>query len=121
MSTTKTHKDLDVWKIGIEMVKIIYKITAQFPEDEKYGLTSQLRRAAVSFPSNIAEGAARKSTKEYIQFLYFSQGSMAEIDTQVIIAKELGFIDSKTYKTLDNYFNRLGALLGGLISSLKRK
>ena len=121
MGAIKTHKDLDVWKLGIEMVKMIYKITAQFPEAEKYGLTSQLRRAAVSFPSNIAVGAARKSTKEYLQFLYFSQGSIAEIDTQIIIAKELKFIDDVTYESLDDFLIRLGAMLGGLILSLKRK
>ena len=121
MKTVKTHKDLDVWKVGIELVKEIYMVTTQFPEEEKYGLTSQLRRAAVSFPSNIAEGAARISTKEFLRFLFISQGSLAEIDTQVIIAKELSFIDDIKYNSLDNKINRLGALLGGLIASLRRK
>jgi len=74
----KTHKDLDVWKRGISFVEQIYITTKKFPKEELYGLTSQLRRAAVSFPSNIAEGAARSSTKEYIQFCYIALGSLSE-------------------------------------------
>jgi len=92
----KTHKDLDVWKRGISFVEQIYKITKKFPKEELYGLTSQLRRAAVSFPSNIAEGAARSSTKEYIQFCYIALGSLSEVETQVIIAGKLGYIPAGT-------------------------
>ena len=89
-----THEDLDVWKLSIDLVENIYKLTMAFPSEEKFGLTSQLRRAAVSVPSNIAEGAARKTIKENIQFLYVSLGSLAEIETQLIISKRLGFCDS---------------------------
>jgi four helix bundle protein len=88
----KTHKDLDVWKRGMNLVEQIYKTTREFPREEIYGLTSQLRRAAVSFPSNIAEGAARSSAKEYIQFLYIALGSLSEVETQVIIAGKLGYL-----------------------------
>ena len=89
---TKTHKDLEIWKQGIELVVEIYKTTKKFPDDEKYGLTSQLRRSAVSFPSNIAEGAARKSKKEYIQFIYISLGSLSELETQIIISEKIGYL-----------------------------
>ena len=87
------HKDLDIWKLGIELVEKIYKITNSFPESEKFGLISQMQRAAVSYPSNIAEGAARNSIKEYIRFLYISLSSLAEIETQIIIAERLGYIE----------------------------
>ena len=89
-----THEDLDVWKLSMDLVVDVYKMTAKFPSEEKFGLVNQLRRAAVSVPSNIAEGAARKSDKEYIQFLYIALGSLAEIETQLIISKRLGFSDS---------------------------
>ena len=90
-----THEDLDVWKLSINLVVDIYTLTKSFPSEEKFGLTSQLRRAAVSVPSNIAEGAARKSDKENMQFLYFSLGSLAEIETQLLISNRLGFCDSE--------------------------
>jgi four helix bundle protein len=80
----KTHGDLDVWKNGIELVKKIYILTKDFPKEEIYTLTSQIRRLAISIPSNIAEGAARNSKKEFIQFLYIALGSAAELETQLI-------------------------------------
>ena len=92
-SKIKTHKDLEIWKEGIELVRKIYEITYTFPKKEQYGLTSQIRRAAVSIPSNISEGAARNSKKEFIQFLYISLGSIAELETQIIIANKLNYID----------------------------
>ena len=87
-----THKDLDIWKLGIELVEQVYKHTAQFPQAEVYGLTSQMRRAAVSVPSNISEGAARGGKKEFIQFLYVALGSLAELETQTIISRKLGYL-----------------------------
>lgn len=89
----KSHKDLDVWKSSVGFVEDIYRLTSLFPKEEVYGLTSQLRRAAVSIPSNIAEGASRQSDKEFIQFLYISLGSVSEIDTQIEISQRLGFVD----------------------------
>jgi len=90
----KTHKDLDVWKLSIQLLKDIYQLTSKFPSEEKFGLVAQIRRAVVSIPSNISEGAARNSDKDYIRFLYISLGSLSEIETQLIIAEELGFSDT---------------------------
>jgi four helix bundle protein len=88
----KTHKDLDIWKMGIELVEEVYKITAEFPKEEIYGLTNQMRRASVSIPSNISEGAARSSKKEFIKFLYVALSSLAELETQVLISEKLGYL-----------------------------
>ena len=89
-----THKDLDVWKLSIDLVEKIYSITNQFPAQEKYGLNNQLQRSAVSVPSNIAEGAARSSDKDYIRFLYISLGSLSELETQLIIAERIKYLKS---------------------------
>ena len=86
------HKDLDVWKKSMDLVVLIYDLTSKFPSDERFGLTSQMRRAAVSIPSNIAEGAARKSNKEFLQFLSIALGSLSELETQYILSKRLHFI-----------------------------
>jgi four helix bundle protein len=94
IEAVRTHKDLDIWVRGINFVEQIYKATKKFPREEIYGLTSQIRRAAVSYPSNIAEGAARSSTKEFIQFLYIALGSLSEIETQIIIAVKLGYLSA---------------------------
>ena len=88
----KTHKDLDIWKRGIGFVEHIYKVTAKFPREEIYGLTSQIRRSAISYPSNIAEGAARSSKKEFIKFSYIALGSLSEAETQLIIAEKLRYL-----------------------------
>lgn len=89
----KTHKDLDVWKNAIDFAEKIYLLTGTFPKEEQFGLTAQLRRSVVSIPSNIAEGAARNSDKEFLQFLYISLGSLSEAETQLLLAKRLRFID----------------------------
>ena len=88
------HKDLDLWKISMDFVVDIYKLTKEFPDHEKYGIISQMRRSAVSIPSNIAEGAGRKGIKENIQFLYIALGSLSELDTQLIISERLGYCKS---------------------------
>lgn len=90
-----THKDLDIWKMGLDIVERVYRITEKFPKDEQFGLTSQLRRAAVSIPSNIAEGAARNSKREYLQYLYITLGSLAEVETQLIIAHRLKYLNNE--------------------------
>ena len=86
------HKDLEVWKKSMDLVESIYTLTQRFPEAEKFGLTSQMRRSAVSIPSNIAEGAARKGDKEFLHFLYIALGSLSELETQYLIATRLEFI-----------------------------
>ncbi|MGD9661680.1 MAG: four helix bundle protein [Porticoccaceae bacterium] len=116
-SQIKGHKDLDVWKKSIDLVEEIYKVTAQFPKEEVYGLTSQMRRSAVSIPSNIAEGAARNSKKEFKQFLHVALGSLAELETQVIVSARLGYlsaVDELTGECLT-----IKRMINGLIASLR--
>jgi len=84
-----THKDLDVWKHGLDLVEMIYELTNELPDEERFGLKSQLRRAAISIPSNIAEGAGRNSDKEYVRFCYIALGSLTEIETQLILIDRL--------------------------------
>jgi four helix bundle protein len=114
----KGHKDLEVWKKGIDFVESIYKVTAQFPKEEIYGLTSQMRRAAVSIPSNIAEGAARNGKKEFVQFLYIALGSLSELETQIIIAKRLAYFHDIDSLLLE--CSTIKKLLNGLIISLTK-
>ena len=115
----KTHKDLDVWKQSIDLVTTIYIKTRNFPSEEKFGLTNQIRRAAVSIPSNIAEGAARNSNKEFIQFLYIALGSASELNTQFIIAFNLEFISKEECDILTNMNESVSKLLMGLIKYRK--
>jgi len=95
MGNLRTHRDLDVWKDGIELVVKVYEIVQKFPNEERYGLVDQIKRSAISIPSNIAEGAARNSKKEFLQFLHISLGSISELETQLIIANGLGFLNNK--------------------------
>ncbi len=115
----KNHYDLDVWKKSIKLVKDIYEISKFFPKEEIYGLTSQIRRAAVSIPSNIAEGASRQSNKEFIQFLYIALGSCSEVETQIIIAKELSFINDT--KSILNQIKEIKKMINGLLKYIKTK
>jgi len=117
----KTHKDLDVWNKAIELVKEIYTVTKFFPREELYGLTSQMRGAAVSIPSNIAEGSARRTKKEYIQFLYISLGSSTELETQVIISEKLGFILKEVHERMCLKIKKIKQMLFGLINALENK
>jgi four helix bundle protein len=106
-----------VWKKSIQFVKKIYEITSKFPDTEKYGLTNQMRRCAVSVPSNISEGFGRKSKKEIVQFLYISSGSLSELKTQVEISKRLGFVSNSS---LIVNIDEIKKMLFGLIKSLKQ-
>ena len=90
-TTTRSYKDLVVWQKGIALAKLVYRVTRKFPSEEKFGLIAQMRRAAVSIPSNIAEGQARHTTGEFIQFISHAEGSLAELDTQLILSLELEF------------------------------
>jgi len=112
-------RDLDVWQNSMNLVEAVYKTTADFPVEEKYGLSSQIRRCAVSVPSNIAEGFMRKSTKEYIQFLYISLGSLGELDTQLEISNRLKYISNQG--SLNNQTLIIRKQLYGLVKSLKNK
>lgn len=103
----------------MQLVTDVYEITKTFPEQERFGLISQMRRAAVSIPSNVAEGAARKTSKEFIQYLYISQSSLSELDTQVEIAKRLGWLKEEDGKGLENAMNRMDKMLSGLIRHQK--
>jgi len=111
----KTYRDLDIWNSGLGLVKDIYKLTEEFPKHEVYGLVSQMRRSAVSIPSNVAEGFRRYHNKEYKQFLYTSLGSCAELETQVTIAKELKYIqedkEAKLLERLDHICRMISNLL----------
>ena len=112
----KSHKDLIVWEKSIDFVVEIYSLTDSFPKSELYGLTSQMRRSAVSVPSNIAEGSSRKSRKEFIQFLYIASGSASELETQLIIAKKLNYFQNNE---LFDKIIEIRKMLSGLVSSLK--
>jgi four helix bundle protein len=117
----KNYKDLKVWQRAYQLCLEIYKITKGFPDEEKYGLTSQLRRAAVSVPSNIAEGYGRKTTPEYIQFLYIAYGSICEIGTQILLAGDLGYIESVKLEMLHEGVGEVERMLKALIKSLEYK
>ncbi len=112
------HRDLEAWKKSIELVMDIYSETKQYPEDERYGLTSQIRRAAVSVPSNIAEGAARNSDKDMLKFINIALGSLAELDTQLVIAKRLNYLQNTN---LFDKINTTTALVSGLKKYLIQK
>ena len=117
----KPHKKLDVWKLSMDLVTAIYKLTDNFPEKEIYCLTNQIRRAAISIPSNIAEGAARNTKREFVNFLHIAQGSLSELDTQIEIAKKLGYLKENDWKSLDEVMIRIDKMLSGLINNVKRK
>lgn len=116
----KTHKDLDVYNKSITLVTEIYKVTASFPKPEMYGLTAQIRRAAVSIPSNIAEGSARNSQNEFRQFLYIALSSSAELETQLQIASNLGFLQADSKNILDSELTSIAKMLQGLIKSINK-
>jgi len=117
----KTHKDLEVWKRSIEFVSTIYKDLDDFPKSEMYGIISQLKRSAVSVPSNIAEGAARPGNKEFIRFLYVALSSAAEVDTQLLISKNLGFLSTEKYDSLSTEIEEICKMLQGLIRYRKKQ
>ena len=116
----ETHKDLRVWQQGIELVTSIYMMTKAFPKDEVFGLVSQMRRAAVSVPSNIAEGYARGTDREKLHSLRISSGSMSEIETQLILSLNLGYIGQETYNELSEQITSVWKQLNALISSIKK-
>ena len=117
----RSYRDLQAWRLAVRLKKIVYRVSAGFPADERYGLTSQVRRAAVSIASNIAEGWGRGTTPDYIRFLRMARGSMYEVETQLIIARELGFVDDEKYEYTEGAIDEAGRVLGGLIRSIEKK
>src|SRR5712692_1125585 len=117
----KPHKKLDLWNTAMELTVRVYITTDTFPKDERYSLTDQIRRAAVSIPSNIAEGAARNTKKEFINYLHMAQGSLSELDTQIEIARRLGYLSSENWAKLDEQMERIDRMLSGLIRHQSRK
>jgi len=115
----RPHKKLEVWKKAIEFVTKIYKVTESFPDNEKFGLISQIRRSAVSIPSNISEGAGRTGKKEFMQFLSIAQGSTSELETQLIISSNLGYLKNEDMCLLDE-LDEISRMIIGLIKSLKK-
>ena len=120
MIEKRPHEKLIVWNESVGFVMDVYKLTRGYPDSEKYGLTSQLRRAAVSIPTNIAEGASRKSQREFIQFLYVARGSLSEIETLLCISERLEFVEAAVYQGCRAKTESLGRMLTGLIHSVKR-
>lgn len=114
-----SYRELDVWNLGMASAKTVYALTASFPSSEAFGLTSQMRRAAVSIPSNIAEGKARSTTTEFRRFLQVARGSLAELETQLELSVELGFANREKSRELWTVLQELGAKLSSLIAKLK--
>lgn len=114
----KTHHDLTVWKKSIDLVTAIYKIAEDYPKTELYGLTNQIRRAVVSVPSNIAEGAARTSHKDFLHFLSISLGSLSEVETQLVVSRNLNFLPNEQFEILISELTEIRKMIIGLKKSL---
>ena len=119
--TIQSYRQLIAWQKSMELVRQIYEITKTFPKEEVYGLTSQIRRAAVSVPSNIAEGQGRDSTKEFLHHLSIAYGSLIEVETQILIAESLNYLKTEEVKLILEKTAEAGRLINGLSRSLKQK
>lgn len=117
----RSYRDLQVWRLAMDWVEAVYEATAHWPSDERFGLISQVRRAAVSVPSNIAEGAARRSTGEFVQFLGMARGSLVEAETQLLLAQRFDYSPSSDVKALLGASDDISRMLVALIASLKRR
>ncbi len=116
-----SHRDLIAWQKAMALVTEVYRATAGFPSREMYGLTRQVREAAVSVPSNIAEGKGRQTKRDYVQFLYRARGSLLEVETQLEVARNLGYIEELTFATLFDQAAEVGRILNGLIANVRRQ
>jgi len=121
MQRGSRFENLIVWQKSIDFVELIYKITSKFPKDELYTLTSQIRRCAISIPSNIAEGKGRNGIKEFINFLHIALGSLYELKSQIYIAKRLTYITNNKYNLLDEKINEIEKMINSLIINRKGK
>lgn len=117
----RPHEKLDVWKMAIDMVVRVYECTHSLPKDERFNLTSQIRRAAVSIPANIAEGAARHHDREFLQFLGIAQGSASELETELLIAFRLGYIDEEDFRQVHEQVNSIARMIVGLSKHLRSR
>lgn len=121
MMGIRNYRDLIVWQKAMDLVTAVYQVTATFPSDERFGLISQMRRAAVSIPSNIAEGQGRDSSQEFKHFLSISYGSLCELQTQLLLSERLSFLDVPTLQATLDRTDEVGRLLNGLSNSLAKK
>lgn len=121
MSVVKTHEDLHVWQKSMTLVKDVCRVTEAFPQKERYRLSDQLCRAVISIPSNIAEGSARRSTKEYIRFINIAYGSLMECRTQLSIADRLGYVSQQEWEKISGQCKEIARMLNALYSSLQKK
>lgn len=119
MSKITSYKELDIWAKSIQLVKEVYKVTNSFPDSEKFGLTSQIRRCTISIPSNIAEGWGRNKRRSFAHFLSISRGSLFELEAQICIAKELNFI-SNGNETIDSLIFELNKMISSLVTNIER-
>jgi four helix bundle protein len=117
----RSYRDLKAWQKAMELVKEIYRVSREFPKEELFGLMSQIRRAAVSIPNNIAEGHAKLSRKEYQHYLGHARGSLAEIETQILIAKDLDYLSEIDMNHILDISAEVGRVLNGLLNSLMKK
>lgn len=120
-ATIESYRDLQAWKHAITLTKLVYRVSSGFPADERFGLTTQIRRAAISVPSNIAEGWGRGTTTDYARFLRMARGSLYEVETQCVIAYELGMIEPLAMEECNGSVGETGRVLAGLIRSIERK
>lgn len=117
----RPHEQLDVWKKSVDFSVDLYKIAEKFPKDERFGLISQIRRASVSVAANIAEGAGRRSDKEFLNFLSMAQGSASEVETELLIACKLGYLTEADFQTLMQRMDEIGRMITGLCSHIRGK
>jgi len=115
------HRDLLVWQKAMRLAVDVHRATATFPRSELFGLTSQLRRAAISIPSNLAEGSARRTTPDFLSFVHIARGSQAELDTQLRLARDFGYLSEANFSDLQLHTEEIGRLLTAVIAGLRRR
>jgi four helix bundle protein len=116
-----SHKDLILWQKALDLAVAVHEVSVAFPKSEIFGLVSQIRRAAVSVPSNIAEGSARRTTREFIAFLHIARGSMAEVETQLLLAQRVGYVSNERLTVLQARFDEVGRIMNAVITGLRRR
>jgi four helix bundle protein len=117
----QSHKDLIVWQKAIDLAIVLHESTRDLPQQERFGLATQIRRAAISIPSNIAEGAARRTTRDFLAFMHVARGSLAEVETQLLVAGRLGYFSSAVHAELAQRSDEVGRLINGVIAGLQRR